>query len=448
MMEDAINHMSTALKTDHYEFTMLDALIRSGRAKCRAVFEVFARELPLGRPFGVYAGNEPLVDGIEKFVVNEEQICFLESVNIVSHETLQWLSQYRFSGDILSYREGELFFPNSPVMTVEAELGEALILETLILSVLNHASSVATAAARISEAAGEKLVMEAGSRRVPPVAATHAARAAYIGGIDVSSNLEAGHRWGIPTAGTASHAFTLAFPTELEAFKAQQEFLGTDSVFLVDTYDMVEGITNAVKATSGNLRGVRLDSGNLENGSRAARNLLDSLGATDAQIMVSGDLDEYQIQQLSGAPIDAFESGHRLVTGSSAPSAGFVYKLVEIEDCPNSQGKMRPVEKSSRGKGSTGGKKHAKRLLSNDSTALEEILTIGQDAFEVLPLQNERYLQAPLCIGGEFMCDWDLENARNHFKSAIEEIPKGIRLRKDGLPAIPTRIINELEFHE
>ena len=448
MIEDSINPISTALQTDHYEFTMLDALVRSGKAKCRAVFEVFARELPLGRPFGVYAGSGPLADDIEKFIVNEEQICFLESANIVSHETLQWLSEYRFRGNILSYREGELYFPNSPVMTIEAELGEALVLETLILSVLNHASSVATAAARISEAAGEKLVMEAGSRRVHPEAASHAARAAYVGGIDVSSNLEAGYRWGIPTAGTASHAFTLAFPTELEAFKAQQEFLGADSVFLVDTYNMADGIANAVKATGGGLRGVRLDSGDLESDSQAARNLLDSLGATETQIMVSGDLDEYQIQQLRGAPIDAFESGHRLVTGSGAPSAGFVYKLVEIEDSPNSQGEMRPVAKTSKGKVSIGGKKHAKRLLSNDSTALEEILTIGQLAFDVLPLQNERSLQAPLCIGGEFMCDWDLENARNHFKRTIEEIPKDIRLRRDGPPAIPTTIVNELEFHE
>ncbi len=440
-----LNHSTTtALKTDQYEFTMLDALVRSGKASNRAAFEVFARELPLGRPFGVFAGSGTLVEDIKNFAVNEEQIEFLKSSKIVSSETLQWLSKYSFRGDILSYREGELYFPNSPVMTVEAELGEALILETLILSNLNHASSVATAAARIAEAAEGKSVMEAGSRRVHPEAAAHAARAAYIGGIGVTSNLEAGYRWGIPTTGTASHAFTLAFPTELEAFKAQQQFLGSNSVFLVDTYDMVEGITNAVEATSCNLKGIRLDSGDLEKGSRAARNLLDSLGATATQIMVSGDLDEYQIKQLSKAPIDAFESGHRLVTGSGAPSAGFVYKLVEIEDTPNSPKGMRAVAKVSSGKESIGGKKHAKRLLSNDSTAQEENLSIGRDAFEVLPAQYERYLQAHLCIGGDFTSDWNLESARNHFKKVIEEIPKDIRLRRDGPPAIPTTITKEL----
>ena len=265
-MNDFINSTSTALKTDHYEFTMLDALVRSGRSGNRAIFEVFARDLPMGRPFGVFAGSGNLIENINKFYVQDEQIEFLKLSKVVSPETLDWLTQYRFRGDILSYLEGELYFPNSPVMTIEAELGEALILETLILSTLNHASSVATAAARISEAADGKLVMEAGSRRVHPDAASDAARAAYIGGIDVTSNLEAGHRWGIPTTGTASHAFTLSFPNELEAFSTQREFLGTDSVFLIDTFDITEGITNAVKATDGQLKGIRLDSGDLEKG--------------------------------------------------------------------------------------------------------------------------------------------------------------------------------------
>mgnify|MGYP006105008287 CR=1 FL=1 len=443
-MKNFINLTSTALKTDHYELTMLDALVQSGKSGNRAIFEVFARDLPLGRPFGVFAGSGNLVENIKKFLVQDEQIEFLRLSKTVSPKTLHWLAQYRFRGDILSYPEGELYFPNSPVMTIEAELGEALILETLILSTLNHASSVATAAARITEAADGKLVMEAGSRRVHPDAASDAARAAYIGGIDVTSNLEAGYQWGIPTTGTASHAFTLAFPNELEAFSAQREFLGTDSVFLVDTFDMAEGITNAVKATNGQLKGIRLDSGDLERGSRAARNLLDSLGATAAHIMVSGDLDEYKIKQLSECPIDAFESGHRLVTGSGAPSAGFVFKLVEIADSSNGLDEMRSVAKISTGKESIGGKKHAKRLLSSDSIAEEEILTIGPDAFEISPLPNERYLQTPLCAKGNFISDWNIENARDHFKKVIEEIPKDIRLRRDSPPAIPTKVIERL----
>ena len=214
-------------------------------------------------PFGVFAGSGTLAESIARFSFTENQMSFLRSSNLVSGETIKWLSEYSFSGDILAYREGELYFPNSPVAIIEAGLGEALILETLILSTLNHASSIATAAARITHAANGKFVMEAGSRRIHPEAAVHAARAAYIGGIDVTSNLEAGLRWGIPTAGTASHAFTLAYPSELEAFNAQQEFLGGDSIFLVDTYDIVQGINNAVEASDGNLKGIRLDSGDL-----------------------------------------------------------------------------------------------------------------------------------------------------------------------------------------
>jgi nicotinate phosphoribosyltransferase len=442
------NFRSTALSTDHYEYTMLDALIRSGRHRSKSVFEVFARELPLGRSFGVFAGSGPLIESIEKFFITEQQLNFLESSGIVSPDTARWLSDYHFRGDILSYREGELYFPNSPVVTIEAELGEALILETLILSILNHASAVATAATRIVEAAQGKLVMEAGSRRVSPESAVHAARSAYIGGVDVTSNLEAGYRWGIPTAGTASHAFTLAFPTELEAFKVQQEYLGDESVFLVDTYNMLEGIANAVAATNHRLKGVRLDSGDLDKESRLARTLLDELGAPNAQIMVSGDLDEYQIKQLDGSPIDAFEAGHRLVTGSGAPSAGFVYKLVAVADDPHDRERMRPVAKNSSGKSSTGGKKHAKRVLSSDGIAMEEILTIGEGFFQGTPQQNERYLQAPLYVKGEAVNDCNLESARKHLKKVLEEIPADIRLQRDGLPAIPTRVKSKSELYD
>ena len=436
---------STAFLTDHYELTMLDALVQSGNVDSRSVFEVFVRELPLGVPFGVFAGSGTLAESIKKFSFTDGQLNFLSSKNLVSDDTVRWLSKYNFSGDILTYREGELYFPNSPVMTIEGGLGEVLVLETLILSILNHASSVATAAARIAEAANGKLVMEAGSRRIHPESAVHAARAAYLGGIDATSNLEAGLRWGIPTIGTASHAFTLSYSSESEAFNAQEEFMGSNSIFLVDTYDIAQGIQNAVEATDGKLKGIRLDSGDLETEASLARGLLDELGANEAQIMVSGDLDEYRIQELRAAPIDAFESGHRLVTGSGAPSAGFVYKLVEIEDNLKAKGQMRAVAKSSKGKESVGGKKHAKRLLSNEAIAMEEILISGPGAFDVPLKKNERHLQAPLCIRGNFVDDWELDRAREHLQITIEEVPKEIRLRKDGPPAIPTKNLNANE---
>ena len=319
---------SYALQTDRYELTMLDALVQAGRAEKRSVFEVFSRDLPNGRPFGVFAGINRILPKIDHFSFDDEILRFLKEEKIVSKDTLDYLSSFRFNGDITSYHEGEIYFPNSPVVTVEATLGEALLLEPLILSPINFDSAISSSAVRIVLAAKGKFVMEAGSRRVDPEAAVNAARAAYIGGAHVTSNLEAGRKWGIPTAGTASHAFTLSFPSELEAFENQSKYLSENSIFLVDTYDIETGIRNAVKASNSKLKGIRIDSGDLAAASKSARKLLDELGAPQAQIMVSGDLDEFKILELSQAPIDALESGHMLVTGSGAASAGFVYKLV------------------------------------------------------------------------------------------------------------------------
>ncbi len=254
---------SYALYTDHYEFTMLDTLVQSKQADKRSVFEVFTRELPLGRPFGVFAGINRLLPHLKNFSFSEDMLRFLEEEKIVSKQTQEFLHSFKFTGDILSYREGETYFPYSPVITVEGSLGEALLIETLLLSIVNFDSAVATAAARIVDAANGLFVMEAGSRRIEPEAAVNAARAAYIGGVDVTSNLEAGRRWGIPTAGTASHAYTLSFQSEIDAFESQAKYLGEDSIFLVDTYDIENGILNAVKASNANLKGIRIDSGDL-----------------------------------------------------------------------------------------------------------------------------------------------------------------------------------------
>ena len=423
------------LMTDHYEYTMLDALVLSGKVNEKAVFEVFSRDLK-ERSYGVFAGLLPLMETIEKFTFSHKEISFLESINLLSAETLRWLEEYSFSGKISAYREGELYFPFSPVMTVEAEIGEALILETIILSFLNHASAVATAAARITESANGKFVMEAGSRRVNPESAVQAARAAYIAGIDVTSNLETSRRWGIPTAGTASHAFTLSFPNELEAFEAQTETLGKSTIFLVDTYNQEDAIKSAVKDTGGELKGIRLDSGNLGEDSIAARELLDSLGAIDAQIMVSGDLDEYKIADLTTYPIDSFESGHRLVTGSGVPSAGFVYKLVAITDGTSET--FNPVAKKATGKTNQGGRKFAKRLLSDEGFAVEEVITTNENDFLNNPDTQARELQTVIFQNGEIFNKWNVHEARAHCRAVIKELPKEKREIHFSSPAIPT----------
>ncbi len=434
--------MSQALHTDHYELTMLDALVLAGQADRESVFEVFAREIPLGRPYGVLCGNGRLIESVRNFIFGDGELDFLESQKIISRKTRDWLTNFKFTGDITTYREGEMYFPFSPVLTVEARLGEALILETLILSILNFDSAVASAASRIVEATSGRFVMEAGSRRVTPEAAICAARAAYIGGVHVTSNLEAGKRWGIPTAGTASHAFTLAFESEEEAFQIQANHLGEETIFLVDTYDIETGIRNAVRASNARLRGIRIDSGDLRTETRAARKILDDLGAHQAQIMVSGDLDEYKIRDLGDSPIDAFESGHRLVTGSGSASAGFVYKLVAIED-PCAEGRMRAVAKKSEGKKSQGGKKIAKRRIDFDGIALEESLFLASGSKEKDQSGNYRDLQFPLIQKGNGCEDWGVGDARKHLTKITLEIPEELRLQVNSDPAIPTVVHRE-----
>ncbi|HJM28456.1 MAG TPA: nicotinate phosphoribosyltransferase [Acidimicrobiales bacterium] len=435
---------SQVLHTDHYEFTMLDALVKAGHADKKSAFEVFAREIPLGRPYGVYAGNGRLLQTLQNLKFNKEHLAYLERQKIISSPTKNWLTGFQFSGDITGYREGEIYFPLSPVITVESRLGEALILETLILSITNFDSAVASAASRIVGAAAGRYVMEAGSRRITPEAGVHAARAAYIGGVDVTSNLEAGRRWGIPTAGTASHAFTLAFESEIEAFQTQSEHLGEDSIFLVDTYDIEKGIRNAVNSTNANLRGIRIDSGDLATEAQIARNLLDDLGAHQAEIMVSGDLDEYRIADLVNAPIDAFEAGHRLVTGSGAGSAGFVYKLVAIEDS-SPEKTMRIVAKTSKGKISKGGRKLAKRKRDLAGAAIEESLFVKSHKNIEVPSGNYRDLQYQLVEGGVVKEDLSLEDARTHLTKVLSEIPEEIRLCVNGDPAVPTVIYENKE---
>ena len=433
-MQDKLE--SYARYTDHYELTMLDALVRSNQADKRSTFEVFARELPLGRPFGVFAGINRLLPYLKNFSFNEDVLRFLEEEKIISKQTQEFLYSFNFTGDIMSYREGETYFPYSPVITIQASLGEALLIETLLLSIVNFDSAITTAAARIVDAANGRFVMEAGSRRIEPEAAVNAARAAYIGGVDVTSNLEAGRRWGIPTAGTASHAYTLSFESEIDAFKNQSKYLGEDSIFLVDTYDIETGITNAVKASNTNLKGIRIDSGDLAIGAKSARALLDKLGAPKAQIMVSGDLDEYKIRNLLDAPIDAFESGHKLVTGSGAASAGFVYKLVAIEEnslMPN----MRSVGKRSEGKLQRE-EKFAKRTIDTGGIALEESIFLEDSAQVHSQSAACRSLQSEVMSSGKIVDLPTLKDSRHHLINSISEIPKEIRLRVDGEPAIPT----------
>jgi nicotinate phosphoribosyltransferase len=417
----------TALKTDHYELTMVTAALRDGTAQRHCVFEVFARRLPPGRRYGVVAGTGRLVEALREFRFSPAGIGLLRERGVVDDAAADWLSAYRFRGDIDGYPEGELYFPGSPILTVSGTFAESVVLETLVLSMLNHDCAIAAAAARMVTAARGRPLIEMGSRRTHEEAAVAAARAAYLAGFASTSNLAAGARYGIPTAGTAAHAFTLLHDDEPAAFASQVAALGKQTTLLVDTYDISQGIRYAIEVAGPDLRAIRLDSGDLSVLAAQSRALLDSLGATETKIIVSGDLDEYAIASLAAEPVDIYGAGTAVVIGSGAPTAGLVYKLVEVDG--------RPVVKRSENKATVGGRKTAVRRHKPTGTAVEEVVTPqGEPPRE----PNDRLLQRPFVRGGEPVPDLPtLADSREHLRQCLISIPwEGLKLSA-GDPAIP-----------
>ena len=424
--------MSTALNTDRYELTMLQAALKSGKAERRCVFEVFTRQLPAGRRYGVVAGTGRVLEAIQNFRFEEKEIDFLRTNSVVDESTLTWLANYKFSGNVFGYREGELYFGHSPVLTVEGSFAEAVILETVILSILNYDSAVASAAARMKSVAAGRRLIEMGSRRAHESAAVAAARASFIAGFDATSNLAAGAQYGIETAGTSAHAFTLLHDTEEQAFQAQLASMGTETTLLVDTFDVRNAVATAVRLTDGKVRAVRLDSGDLATSAVEVRRQLDDLGAKQTKITVTSDLDEYTIAALAIAPIDSYGVGTSLVTGSGHPTAGFVYKLVAHSD----DGEWVDVAKTSKLKTNRGGKKHASRVLEN-GVAKSELISGEQQA--------GRALQVPMISNGEIATEYlgiqGVLRAREHHRAAISELPAGALRLSKGEPAIPVEFI-------
>ena len=422
---------STALLTDRYELTMLDAALHDGTAARPSVFEVFARRLPAGRRYGVVAGIGRVIDALEHFRFDDEALGWLETEEVVTPSTLRWLAEFRFRGDIHAYREGEIHVDGSPVMTVVATFAEALLIETLVLSILNHDSAVAAAAARMVSAARGRRLLEFGSRRTHEEAAVAAARAAYVVGFDTTSNLEAGRRYGIPTSGTTGHAFILVHDDERSAFAAQLATTGSATTLLVDTYDTEAGIAAALDIAGPTLGAVRIDSGDLPSMTRRARSMLDEAGATDTRIVVSGDLDEHAIARLADTPVDAYGVGTSLVTGSGAPTAGFVYKLVARASTPG--GELEPVAKGGGAKATVGRWKVASRELDG-GTAVRELL---RPAGSPRPA-GSRALQVPVMTQGERVDAVDLSVARDHHRQAVSELPTGAHDPSPGEPCLPT----------
>jgi nicotinate phosphoribosyltransferase len=412
---------TTALLTDHYELTMLRAALADGTAHHQAVFEVFARSLPDGRRYGVVAGLGRVVEAVRAFTFDEDQLAWLLDAGVVDQPTARYLAAYRFGGSIDAYREGDIYFPFSPVLTVSGTFAECVVLETLVLSILNHDTAVASAAARMVSAAGGRTLLEMGSRRTHEAAAVAAARAAYVAGFDATSNLQAGFRYGVPTRGTAAHAFTLGHTDEPTAFASQVATLGTGTTLLVDTYDTAQGIRNAVAAGGPGLGAIRIDSGDLADEARRARALLDELGATGTRIAVTSDLDEHTIEALAAAPVDTYGAGTKLVGGSGHPTAGMVYKLVAVADQDGPLAPMRPVAKKAASKGSTGGRKVAYRALDHAGYATKEVVVVRH-----LPGTPEaglgRALQVPVVRDGHVVHDPSLDEIRAHHRGAKAEL--------------------------
>jgi len=429
-----VGGVTTAFLTDRYELTMLDAAIGAGTHERASVFEVFTRRLPTGRRYGVVAGTGRLVELLGRFRFGDSELAWLRHNAIVRPETLEWLAEYRFRGTITGYREGELYFPGSPVLRVDGTFADAVILETLILSVLNYDSAIASAASRMVSAAEGRPLAEMGSRRTGERSAVSAARAAFIAGFSATSNLEAGRTWGIPTMGTAAHSFTLLHDSEEAAFAAQVAALGPDTTLLVDTYDIAQGVETAVRVAGPGLGAVRIDSGDLPVVVAQVRAQLDSLGATGTRITVTNDLDEYAIAALRGAPVDSYGVGTAVVTGSGHPAAGMVFKLVARRD---GMGEWVPVAKHSSGKENVGGRKVPVRRLDG-GIAVEETILVDEPAdgtdgrrLDVTFVEDGAPVTAHLGTEG-------VAAAREHHRAAIAEMPPDALRLSRGEPAIPT----------
>ncbi|WP_338697009.1 nicotinate phosphoribosyltransferase [Streptomyces sp. Q6] len=429
---------STALFTDHYELTMLQAALHAGTADRRSVFEVFTRRLPEGRRYGVVAGTGRVLDAVENFRFDAGVLGFLRERKVVDEATLAWLADYRFSGDIWGYPEGEVYFPGSPLLRVEGSFAECVLLETVILSILNHDSAIAAAASRMASAAGDRPLIEMGARRTHELAAVAASRAAYVGGFATTSDLAAGFRYGIPTVGTSAHAFTLLHDSERDAFRAQVDSLGEGTTLLVDTYDVKEAVRTAVEIAGPKLGAVRIDSGDLLLVAHRVRQQLDELGAADTKIVVTSDLDEYAIASLAAAPVDAYGVGTQLVTGSGHPTCSMVYKLVARAESADPKAPLVPVaKKSAGGKTSVGGRKWAARRLDRDGVAEAEVVGTGA----VPPELADRQLLVELVRGGDVVAREPLDTVRERHIAARDALPLSATQLSKGESVIPTEYV-------
>jgi nicotinate phosphoribosyltransferase len=410
----------TGLLTDLYQLTMAAGYFEAGKSGEIATFELFFRHLPRYRNFVLAAGLEQVVEYLTNLRFTDEEIAYLRTLpqfQRVSPDFFAVLRNLRFTGDLFAMREGTPVFAGEPILTVRAPLMEAQIVETYLLSTVGFQSLIATKAARIAEVAGGRAVVDFGTRRAhSPEAGVLAGRASYIGGCVGTSNTETGFRYGIPVFGTAAHSWVQAFPTEREAFERLQNLLGDATVYLIDTFDTIEGAKLAATLERP-MWGVRLDSGNLVELSREVRKVLDDAGLKDAKIMATSDLNEYKILEFAaaGAPIDAFGVGTDLATSTDSPNLGVVYKLVELAG--------RSTAKFSEDKHTLPGAKQVFRFASHDVIACSfECMGCAPDE------TGARALLGPVLIAGQLLEPLPgLDATRQYAADAMRRLPTAIR---------------------
>jgi len=412
-----VSPRNMGLLTDLYELVMADSYLREGMNEV-AVFDLFVRSLPPQRSFLVSAGLESALYYLEHLRVDEEQIAYLRSLRLFSDAFLEYLRRFRFTGDVRAIPEGEVFFPPEPVLEVVAPRIEAQIVETFLLNAVNYQVMVASKAARVVLAARGRGVIDFSPRRDHAAdAALKAARAAYIAGCAGTSNVLAGMEYGIPVYGTMAHSYVMSFPDELAAFRAFARDFPRNAILLIDTYDTPQGARNAVTVAremagrGEQLRGVRIDSGDLAALSRQVRAIFDAAGLTGVQIILTGDLDEYRIERAlaEGAAVDAFGVGTALGTSEDAPTMGGVYKLVE-----DRQG---PKIKLSTGKATLPGRKQVWRRHSAEGP--QDLIALTEEAGPsgAVPLLIK------VMEGGRAVAAESLEEMRGRCRAALRSLP-------------------------
>ncbi|MHA7131377.1 nicotinate phosphoribosyltransferase [Algoriphagus namhaensis] len=454
---------SLALLTDYYQLTMAYAYWKSGKGEEEAVFNLFFRKHPFQGGFTLAAGLEYVVDYCSNFAFTAEDITYLGAMKgrdgrpTFDPDFLKYLRELKFSCDIEGVEEGTAVFPNEPLIRVRGPLIQCQLLETPLLNIVNFQSLIATKAARINLAAKGDSVLEFGLRRAQGIdGALAASRAAYIGGCSSTSNVMAGKLFGIPVSGTHAHSWIMAFPTEIEAFEAYAEAFPDQTIFLVDTYDTLNGVKNAIQVGQmlrdhgKEMLGIRLDSGDLAYFSTEARKLLDEAGFTDTKIVASNDLDEHIITSLKNqeASINVWGVGTKLVTAFDQPALGAVYKMSAIK---NEKGEWNPKVKLSQQslKINIPGYHNVKRFFSKGKAVADMIFLEEQKEFQpslviIDPIdQTRRKRIMPAFYQEELLLKPIFSKGKQVYQvPSLEQVKERVKQQLDSLDKTHKRLVN------